>query len=88
VDAEERIEVPIAEDAPRCPKCGGPMDRGRVCQIGGQNLEFVPSKALRGSAYPDSGNACLDCGFVEMYVNPQELRASLAGVKFKKPFFG
>ncbi len=79
-----RAETETPDDGPRCPKCSGRMDRGRVCLIGGQLLAYAPSIApLHTSAYPRSALACLDCGYLEMYVDPSEVRAAIAGVKHK-----
>ncbi len=81
-----RVEIKTPGDAPRCPKCSGPMDRGRVCLIGGQLLAYEPSSApLHGSGYPRTALACLDCGYLELYVDPDEVRAAIAGVKHKHP---
>ncbi len=81
-----RAEAETPGAAPRCPKCSGPMDRGRVCLIGGQLLAYEPSTAPQhASGYARNALACLDCGYLETYVDPAEVRAAIAGVKYQRP---
>jgi len=60
-----------------CPKCSGKMDEGRVP---------VPLKFLFGYKSTEQkhfsfecniqkAKACLDCGYLELFVDPEELKS-------------
>lgn len=57
-----------------CSKCGGEMDEGNITRIG-----YV-SKKQTGFAIAtqvQKVRACLQCGFLEWYLDPQELRQKI-----------
>ena len=74
---ERRFESGKAQGTDKCPKCGGEMDKGRV-PIG---LRFlVGYKSLRHKRWsfevnPKGARACLQCGFLELYLDPRELES-------------
>lgn len=62
-----------------CPKCGGEIDQGFVTTTGGvAGLSYMPG-SQEGKFWPKSidlrrAKACLVCGYVEFYVDPDEIR--------------
>lgn len=62
-----------------CPKCNEPMDEGAISvsnQIG-----YVSKKQtgmLRTVTKISRAYACPNCGYVEMYLDPKELRSRIS----------
>ena len=55
----------------KCPKCGGPMDTGRVetpLVYKSDQPGFFSSRYLVHQA-----QACTQCGYLEFYLNPEKL---------------
>lgn len=78
-------EFEATADTVRCPKCEGPMDRGRLLSSG-TKIRYEPSSSpLADSAWVDEALACISCGYTELYVDPARVRACLAGIKPPKP---
>lgn len=67
---------------PVCPKCGGQMDGGNLQGL----VQFVSDNAKTEfwSLGPEVGvsmaRACLSCGFVESYLDPQILNGKTGTV--------
>ena len=60
-----------------CPKCNEPMDEGRMIYSGSDYAAYVSNKQkgmLRTAAKIVNAHACPNCGYVEMYLYPQELK--------------
>jgi hypothetical protein len=60
-----------------CPKCGGPLDEGRL----EDSVLYVSDRArapsfwsLDPKVYVTRARACLACGYVELFLDPQQLR--------------
>lgn len=65
----------------RCPKCGGKMDEGRIPKVLNW-LSGYKSNAQKHFSFEvnfETARACLHCGYVEMYLDPDKLRRKLAG---------
>ena len=78
----EVSDFDFTDDTPRCPKCGGPMDRGNVALNSGALLAFETSVSPEGrSAYVRGALSCIACGYTELYTDPVEVRCVLAGIK-------
>jgi predicted nucleic-acid-binding Zn-ribbon protein len=63
-----------------CPKCKHAMDAGRVSPSGSGILGYVSDKQtgmLRQVTKIDLGLACPNCGYVELYLDPDELKKRL-----------
>jgi hypothetical protein len=65
---------------PKCPICGGEFDRGMLQTIG-HGLRYVsdngPHGFFTGATSDDpqvNALVCLDCGHVEVYVDPKSVR--------------
>ncbi len=58
-----------------CPKCGGEMDEGKLWD----NIPYFSNNSPTGflsnagSVSVVRAKACLTCGYLELYVDPQEL---------------
>lgn len=63
-----------------CPKCGAIMDHGT---LSAQNdVHYIPSRAEGWTNFTElSAFACIACGFVELFTDPDTVRCLLAGVK-------
>ena len=60
-----------------CPKCKHPMDAGRVSPTGSGFLGYVSDKqtgVVRQVTKINLGFACPNCGYVELYLDPGELK--------------
>lgn len=64
----------------KCPLCGGEFDRG-IARTTGSQLHYVSDKGphdiFGGASVNDpqvNALVCLDCGHVELYVDPKALR--------------
>lgn len=63
----------------RCSKCNGPMEEGRMSAS--DPIGFVSQKQtgmLRKATMIRAARACLDCGYVELYLDPQELKKNIS----------
>ena len=63
----------------RCPKCNGAMDEGRMSA--GNPIGYVSQKQtgmIRKPTTIQQARACLSCGYVEMYVDPNELKKNIS----------
>lgn len=63
-----------------CPKCKHEMDEGRVSPTDSSFLGYVSDKQtgmLRKITKVNRGYACPNCGYVEMYLDPAELKQRL-----------
>lgn len=64
----------------RCPRCNEPMDEGHV-SFSGSAAGYVSKKQtgmVRRAATIKAARACLNCGYVEMYLDPNELKKNIA----------
>ena len=62
----------------QCPKCGGPMEDGAFGSTGGVQT-FRSNRQGPRDMYTQvrPARACLHCGYLELYVDPQELNERL-----------
>lgn len=63
----------------RCPKCNEPMDEGRLSA--GNPIGYVSQKQtgmIRRPATIQLARACVNCGYVELYVDPNELKKNIS----------
>lgn len=64
----------------RCPKCNEPMDEGHI-SFSGSNAGYVSKKQtgmIRKSATIKQARACANCGYVETYVDPNDLKKNIS----------
>jgi len=64
-----------------CPKCNETMDEGLVSVTGSGYYGYVSRKQtgmLRSVTKINKARACPNCGYVESYLDPQELRSKLS----------
>ena len=64
-----------------CPKCNVPMDEGRLSVSGSDHVGYVSNKQtgmLRVVTKAQLARACPNCGYMEMYLNPQELKSRIS----------
>ena len=60
-----------------CPKCKHEMEEGRLSATGGEMLVYVPGKqpgSLKQTTRVSRGLACPNCGYVEMYLDAEQLK--------------
>jgi predicted nucleic-acid-binding Zn-ribbon protein len=63
-----------------CPKCDHALDQGRLVQSGSDFLGYVSDKQtgmLRRATNITSARACTNCGYTELYLDPEELKKHL-----------
>ena len=63
----------------KCPKCGGEMDEGRVPK-GLKWFSGYKSASQKHFSFEvnfERARACLQCGYVEFYLDPGRLRKKL-----------
>ncbi len=63
----------------QCPKCGGSMDEGRVPK-GLNLLSGYKSSSQKHFSFEinfEKARACLECGYVELYLDPEKLKKKL-----------
>ena len=78
----EVSDFDVTDDTPRCPKCAGPMDRGRIGLAATAPLAYEASVSPRGDrALVREALTCIACGYTELYANPIEVRCALAGIR-------
>jgi predicted nucleic-acid-binding Zn-ribbon protein len=61
----------------RCPRCNETMDEGQVSFSGSTTAGYVSKKQtgmVRRAATIKQARACPHCGYVEMYLDPNELK--------------
>lgn len=61
-----------------CPKCNQPMDEGSISSS--DQLGYVSKKqtgVFRTVTKIRQARACPNCGFVEMYLDPKELKKNI-----------
>ncbi len=61
-----------------CPKCNGEMDEGRASS--GEGIRYVSNRQtgmIRTPTPMNRARACLSCGYVELYLDPAELKKKL-----------
>jgi hypothetical protein len=62
----------------RCPRCNEPMDEGRISFSG--STGYVSNKQtgmIRRATTIKEARACTNCGYVEMYLDPNELKNNI-----------
>ncbi len=68
-------------NAEECPKCGGQMDNGRIPTP----LKFLfgyksdTRKHWSFESNVGKAKACVQCGYLELYIDPEELRDKMKG---------
>ncbi len=65
-----------------CPKCNTVMDEGYMSWSGSGSSGYVSKKQtgmLRTVTKITLAHACPNCGYVEMYLDPQELKPKISG---------
>ena len=63
-----------------CPRCGAIMDSGTLSAQ--DDVRYIPSRAEGWVNSVDlSAFACIACGYVELFTDPDTVRCLLAGVK-------
>lgn len=64
----------------KCPKCGNDMDSGHVptAWMGGVNYKTDSQGSLSRPLVVEKAKACLKCGYVELYLDPEKLKSKLA----------
>ena len=63
-----------------CPRCSELMDEGHM-SFSGSNAGYVSKKQtgmIRKAAVIQQARACLNCGYVEMYLDPNELKKNIS----------
>lgn len=64
----------------RCPRCNEQMDEGRI-SFGGSTAGYVSGKQtgmIRRATPIQQARTCLNCGYVELYLNPKELKQNIS----------
>jgi hypothetical protein len=64
----------------RCPRCNETMDEGHV-SFSGSAAGYVSSKQtgmIRKPATIKRARACPSCGYVELYLDPNELKKNIS----------
>ncbi len=61
-----------------CPKCNGEMDEGRAST--GEEIRYVSNRQtgmMRTATLVRRARACLTCGYVELFLDPAELKKKI-----------
>jgi len=64
----------------RCPRCNEQMDEGHV-SFSGSAAGYVSNQQtgmLRKAATIRLARACLNCGYVELFLDPNELKKNIS----------
>lgn len=64
-----------------CPKCNETMDEGWISPTGSGFIGYVSQKQtgmLKTVTKVNRARACPNCGYVEMYLDPKELKQRLS----------
>jgi predicted nucleic-acid-binding Zn-ribbon protein len=66
--------------AETCPKCGGEMDEGRIPAPHKWLLGYKSDRQKHWSfeANVEQVKACMGCGYLEFYLDPEEVRKKVA----------
>ena len=67
-------------EAYNCPRCNEPMDEGHISSSG-SNAGYVSKKQtgmIRRAAVIKQARACMNCGYVEMVLDPNELKKNIS----------
>ena len=68
-------------DAHPCPKCNETLDEGRVSLTGSDYLAYLSNKQtgmLRTATMITQARACTNCGYVEFFLDPKELKSRIS----------
>lgn len=63
-----------------CPRCNEPMDEGHL-SFSGPTPGYVSKKqsgVLRKAATIKQARACPNCGYVELYLDPKDLKRNIS----------
>lgn len=63
-----------------CPKCKHELDEGHISVTGNELVGYVSNQqtgTLRQMTKLQSARACPNCGYVEVYLDPAELKKRL-----------
>ncbi len=64
-----------------CPKCNGPLDDGWLNVTGSSSAGYVSKKQtgmLKVVTKIGQARACPNCGYVELYLDPKELKQKIS----------
>jgi predicted nucleic-acid-binding Zn-ribbon protein len=64
----------------RCPRCNEPMDEGHI-SLSGSPAGYVSKKQtgmIRRATAIKLARACMNCGYVELYLDPNELKKNIS----------
>ena len=64
-----------------CPKCNTIMDEGYISWPGSSSAGYISQKQtgmIRRSTAIKQARACPNCGYVEMYIDPNELKRNIS----------
>jgi len=64
-----------------CPKCNEPMDEGLLSVSGSDHVGYVSNKQkgmFRVVTKAQLARACPNCGYLEMYLDPKELKGRIS----------
>ncbi len=68
-------------DTHPCPKCNEPMDEGWMNLTGSGYAGYISKKQtgmLKVVTKINRARACPNCGYVEMYLDPKELKPKIS----------
>jgi predicted nucleic-acid-binding Zn-ribbon protein len=68
-------------DTHPCPKCNEALDEGRISMTGSDYLAYLSNKQtgmIRTATNITKARACPNCGYVEFYLDPKELKSRLS----------
>jgi hypothetical protein len=60
---------------PKCQKCGGEMEEGRMSSQFMFGFKSNRQRHWSFEANVQKARVCLSCGYIEMFVDPQEVNA-------------
>lgn len=63
---------------PKCSRCGGEVDSGKVHAEGLMYYSDWQKKFFTFGILVNRASACLTCGHIELYLNPEILRKKIA----------
>jgi len=64
-----------------CPKCNEPMDEGTLSISGSSSMGYLSKKQtgmVRAQTQVKQARACPNCGYMELYLDPKELKAKIS----------
>jgi len=68
-------------DTHPCPKCNESMDEGMLSRAGSTYVGYISNKqgGMMKTVTPiTQARACTNCGYVEMYLDPKELKSRMS----------